>query len=112
MPSAVKHKLPMLTMRGLVVFPGMVLNFDVTKPKFVEAVKTASLTDKHIFLVTQMEYDNEDPHKEDLFGVGVVAEIRQILKTPDKVTRVLVQGLYRAKLNDVAEFDTYTVADV
>ena len=112
MPSALKHKLPMLTMRGLVVFPGMVLNFDVTRPKFVEAVKTASLSDKHIFLVTQKEYDNEDPHKDDLFKVGVVAEIRQILKTPDKVTRVLVQGMYRAKLNSISDFDTYTVADI
>lgn len=99
-------------MRGLVVFPGMVLNFDVTKPKFVEAVKTASLTDKRIFLVTQTEYDNDDPHRADLYRVGVVAEIRQILKTPDKVTRVLVQGLYRAKLLNVGEFETYDVADI
>ena len=99
-------------MRGLVVFPGMVINFDVTKPKFVEAIKTASLTDKHIFLVTQTEYDNEDPHKDDLFRVGVVAEIRQILKTPDKVTRVLVHGLFRAKLIGISEFDTYNVAEV
>ncbi|MBQ9483353.1 MAG: endopeptidase La [Ruminiclostridium sp.] len=112
MPSAVRHKLPMLTMRGLVVFPGMVLNFDVTKPKFIEAVKTASLTDKRIFLVTQTEYDNDDPHKGDLYKVDVVAEIRQILKTPDKITRVLVQGLYRAKLLNVAEFETYNVADI
>ncbi len=99
-------------MRGLVVFPGMVINFDVTKPKFLEGIKTASLTDKHIFLVTQTEYDNEEPHKADLFKVGVVAEIRQILKTPDKVTRVLVHGLYRAKLIGISEFDTYTVAEV
>ena len=112
MPSAVRHKLPMITMRGLVVFPGMVLNFDVTKPKFVEAVKTASLTDKRIFLVTQTEYDNSDPHRDDLYRVGVVAEIRQILKTPDKVTRVLVQGLYRAKLINVSEFETYNVAEI
>ena len=110
--AGTKHKLPMITMRGLVVFPGMVLNFDVTRPKFIEAVQTASLTDKRIFLVTQREYENDDPHIVDLFGVGVVAEIRQILKTPDKVTRVLVQGLYRAKLNNVSEFDTYDLAEV
>ncbi|MBP5604035.1 MAG: endopeptidase La [Ruminiclostridium sp.] len=112
MPAALKHKLPIIMMRGLVVFPGMVLNFDVTKPKFIEAVKTASLTDKHIFLVTQTEYDNDDPHSNDLYKVGVVAEIRQILKTPDKVTRILAQGLYRAKLLSVSEFDTYSVAEV
>ena len=110
MPVSTKQRLPMITMRGLVVFPGMVLNFDVTRPKFVEAVKTASLGDKHIFMVTQREYENEDPHIGDLFKVGVVAEIRQILKTPDKVTRVLVQGLYRARLYDIAESDAYNTA--
>ena len=78
--AAVKHTLPMITMKGLVVFPGMVLNFDVTRPKFIEAVKTACLTDKRIFLVTQNDFDIEDPHRADLFDVGVVAEIRQILK--------------------------------
>lgn len=109
---SVKHKLPMLTMKGLVVFPGMVLNFDVTKPKFIEAVKTACLTDKRIFLVTQQNYDTEDPAQSDLFTVGVVAEIRQMLKTPDKVTRVLVQGLYRARLDNIADFDNYTVAEI
>lgn len=109
---SVKHKLPMLTMKGLVVFPGMVLNFDVTKPRFIEAVKTACLTDKRIFLVTQTNYETEDPSAADLFKVGVVAEIRQMLKTPDKVTRVLVQGLYRAKLNSMSAFDTYNVAEI
>ncbi len=110
--AAVKHKLPMITMRGLVVFPGMVLNFDVTKQKSIEAIKTACLTDKHIFLVTQKEYDSEDPGIDDLFKVGVVAEIRQILKTPDKVTRVLVHGLYKARLLSVSEFDTYNSAEI
>ena len=52
--TSLKHTLPMITMKGLVVFPGMVLNFDVTRPRFVEAVKTACLTDKHIFLITQV----------------------------------------------------------
>ncbi len=110
--AAVKHTLPMITMKGLVVFPGMVLNFDVTRPKFIEAVKTACLTDKRIFLVTQNDFDVEDPHRADLFDVGVVAEIRQILKTPDKVTRVLVQGLFRAKLSHMSEFDSYNSAIV
>ncbi|MBQ9384535.1 MAG: endopeptidase La [Ruminiclostridium sp.] len=110
--AAVKHTLPMITMKGLVVFPGMVLNFDVTRPKFIEAVKTACLTDKRIFLVTQNDFDIEDPHRADLFDVGVVAEIRQILKTPDKVTRVLVQGLFRAKLSHMSEFESYNSAIV
>lgn len=112
MPQTVRHKLPMITMRGLVVFPGMVLNFDVTKPKFIEAVKMASLTDKRIFLVTQKEYENENTGNNDLYKIGVIAEIRQILKTPDKVTRVLIQGISRAKLVGIADNDTYFCADV
>ncbi len=110
----VKHDIPMISMKGLVIFPGMVLNFDVTKPEFVEAVKIAGLTDKHIFLVTQREYENDDPSIKDLFEIGVVAEVRQILKTPDKVTRVLVQGLYRARLNSISQsqYDNYKIAEV
>ncbi len=110
--TSLKHTLPMITMKGLVVFPGMVLNFDVTRPRFVEAVKTACLTDKHIFLITQNDFEVDEPRRGDLFDVGVVAEVRQILKTPDKVTRVLVQGLYRAKLNTMSEFDSYNSAIV
>ena len=112
MPQAIRHKIPMLTMRGLVVFPEMVINFDVTKPKFIEAVKMASITDKRIFLVTQREYENEDTGKTDLYSIGVVAEIRQILKTPDKVTRVVIHGLYRAKLISVADNDSYYCAEI
>ena len=86
-------KLPLITMKGLVVFPGMVLNFDVTKPKFVEAIKTACFSDKQIFLVTQKSYDKEDPKKEDLYITGVVAEIKQVLKTPDKITTLTKEPL-------------------
>lgn len=105
-------KLPLITMKGLVVFPGMVLNFDITKPKFVEAIKTACFSDKMIFLVTQKRYDTDTPTKENLYITGVVAEIKQVLKTPDKVTRVLAHGLYRAKLSAVGEFDSYDVAEI
>ncbi len=103
--------LPLIAMKGLVVFPEMVLNFDVTNPKFIEALKTASLTDKTVFLVAQR--NPEDEYKEnDVFDVGVIAEVRQILRTPDKITRVLVQGLSRAKVVSVSEFDRYDVAEV
>lgn len=110
--TSLKHKMPVITVRGLVVFPGMVLNFDVTKNKFIEALKVACLTDKQVFLITQRYYDNENPTADDLYNTGVVVEVKQILKTPDKVTRVLVQGLYAAKLNGIAEFENYDVADI
>ena len=103
--------LPLIAMKGLVVFPEMVINFDVTNPKFVEALKTASLTDKTVFLVTQKNTDEEYAGN-GVFDVGVIAEVRQILRTPDKITRVLVQGLSRARIVSVSEFDRYDVAEV
>lgn len=103
--------LPLIAMKGLVVFPEMVLNFDVTNPKFIEALKTASLTDKTVFLVSQRNPE-EEYRENDIFDIGVIAEVRQILRTPDKITRVLVQGLSRAKVVSVSEFDRYDVAEV
>ena len=110
--TAVKHIMPMITMRGLVVFPGMVLNFDVTNPKSIEAVKAACTTDKMIFLLTQKPNDSDDRSVTEVYSVGVAAEIKQVLKTPDKVTRVLVQGLYRAKLSKLNDNDIYSSAIV
>ena len=68
--TSLKHTLPMITMKGLVVFPGMVLNFDVTRPRFVEAVKTACLTDKHIFIITQNDFEVDEPRRGDLFRIA------------------------------------------
>ena len=103
--------LPLIAMKGLVVFPEMVLNFDVTNPKFIEALRTASLTDKTVFLVAQRNPD-EEYNEKDVFDVGVIAEVRQILRTPDKITRVLVQGISRAKVVSVSEFDRYDIAEI
>lgn len=104
--------LPLITMKGLVIFPDMVLNFDVTNPKFIEALRTASVTDKRIFLVAQSNLDATRPSINDVYSVGIIAEVRQILRTPDKITRVLVQGISRAKVVSISEFDRYDVAEI
>ena len=93
--------LPTLAMRGLVVFEGMQMHFDVGRKRSIEALMEAMSTDKHIFLVTQKDAMVEDPKKEDLYEYGVVAVVKQMLKTQDGVMRVLVQGEYRAKIIDV-----------
>ena len=95
--------LPLIAMKGLVVFPEMVLNFDVTNQKFIDALKTASITDKTVFLVAQKNPEEEYNERE-VFDIGVIAEVRQILRTPDKITRVLVQGISRAKIVSISEF--------
>lgn len=89
--------LPAISLRGLVVFPSMVLHFDVGRERSVNALKAATEDDGHIFLVAQKDPANTDPEINDLYEMGVVAEVRQLLTTPDGSTRVLVEGLYRAK---------------
>lgn len=89
--------LPAISLRGLVVFPSMVLHFDVGRERSVNALKAATEGDGHIFLVTQKDASNADPEINDLYDIGVIAEVRQLLTTPDGSTRVLVEGLKRAK---------------
>ena len=104
--------LPLIVTKGLVVFPDMVLNFDVSNPKSIEALKTASLTDKRIFLVSQKNHETSQVTINDVFEVGVIAEVSQILRTPDKITRVLVRGISRGKVVSISEFDRYNVAEI
>lgn len=89
--------LPAISLRGLVIFPSMVLHFDVGRERSVAALKAAAAADGKIFLVAQKDAGDTDPSYDSIFNVGVVAEIRQLLSTPDGSTRVLVEGLYRAK---------------
>ena len=89
--------IPAISLRGLVIFPSMVLHFDVGRERSVAALKAAAAGDGKIFLVAQKDAGDTDPTNENIYNVGVVAEIRQLLSTPDGSTRVLVEGLYRAK---------------
>lgn len=96
--------IPVLAMRDLVIFPKMVMHFDVARTKSINALRTALNMDRMIFLVAQKDVNIENPQKKDIYKIGVVAEIKQIIKTPEGVTRVLVEGSYKAKLvelNDV-----------
>lgn len=89
--------LPAVTLRGLVVFPTMLLHFDVGREKSVNAIRAASKGDGLIFLVTQKDPAIENPSEDEIYNIGVVGSIKQMLTTPDGSTRVLVEGLYRAK---------------
>ena len=102
--------MPALPMRNLVIFPRMILHFDVGREYSVGAVKAASEGDRRIFLVAQKDASINNPVNSDVFKIGVVAEIRQTLKTPDGNTRVLVEGLYRAKADDFRKEGEYYVA--
>ncbi|MDE7360925.1 MAG: endopeptidase La [Oscillospiraceae bacterium] len=89
--------IPAISLRGLVVFPSMVLHFDVGRERSVNALKAAAGKDGLVFLVAQKDASETDPVPDDIYEIGVVGQIKQLLTTPDGSTRVLVEGLYRAK---------------
>ena len=99
-------RIPLLAMRGMVLFPQMVLHFDVGRDKSIYALNEAINSDRRIFLAAQRDIRSDEPESEDIYEVGVVAEIRQIVKAQNHL-RVLVEGLYRARLIEVTETDPF-----
>lgn len=104
--------LPMIAMRGLVLFPNMILHFDVGRKKSVAALEEAMNGERKVFLTSQKNVEEEEIVPEKLHKVGVVAEVRQVLKTEGSTVRVLVEGKYRAKLTEVVSEDPYLIATV
>jgi ATP-dependent Lon protease len=92
--------LPLLPLRGLLVFPYMVIHLDVGREKSVSAIDEAMLHDREILLVTQREAQTDEPGGDDIFQVGTIAEIKQLLKLPGGTFRVLVEGLRRARIRE------------
>lgn len=95
--------LPVLALRGLVLFPGMMLHFDVGRKKSILALKEAMDLDQTIFLVSQNDITEDDPPVDGLCEVGVVAIVRQVVRQTDEGIRILVEGLYRARLDSVVQ---------
>lgn len=90
--------LPTIAMRGLVAFPSNMIHFEVGRKRSVSAIEWALEHDTQIFLVTQKDIDQDNPHKEDLYSYGVVANVKQVLQSSDELVKVLVEGKYRAKI--------------
>lgn len=106
--------MPLLPLRGMLVFPGMIINLDVGRERSIHAVEAAMATDRQILLVSQKEAVTMEPGQQDLFKYGVIAEIKQMLKLPSGALRILVEGLARAKVETVVEapaVDTYFQAN-
>jgi len=93
-----EQEYPFIAIRGTVVFPHMTIHFDLVREQFLRALNYTVNGDQKIVLVTQREAIKENPNEEDLYTVGVLAEVRQILHTPDGITRVLAEGMTRVKL--------------
>ena len=105
-------RLPLLALRGLVVFPKTVASFDVARKKSSNALKAAMDRDQILFVTTQKDFYVEDPEEKDLYEIGTVVRIKQVLKVSDNVVKVLVEGLYRAKRLTFKNGNHYMVADV
>lgn len=105
-------EMPAIALRGLVIFPSMLIHFDVERPKSIAALEKAMGSNRRIFMVTQKDIEVEQPSKDDLYKVGVVAEIKQMLKISKDTVRVLVEGVYRAKLVSLDEEKPYLLAKI
>ncbi len=105
-------RIPVLPMRGMMVFPHMVLHFDVGRVKSVSALEKAMLDDQKIFLVAQRDAEVEDPTIADLYRVGTIAQVKQVLNLPGDSIRVLVEGERRATLETIISDDPFMLADV
>ena len=96
-------RIPLLPLRGMLVFPGMIINLDIGRERSIKAVETAMNGSRRIFLVAQREAGIIDPTASDMFTFGIVAEIKQLLKLPNGALRVLVEGLTRAQILSVED---------
>lgn len=111
MKSEVKV-LPLLPLRGILVFPYMVIHLDVGREKSVQAIEEAMIQNRNIFLATQKEAQKDDPGEDDIFQIGTVAEVKQLLKLPGGTIRVLVEGIARAKVRRFIAQEPYFQVEV
>lgn len=103
--------LPAVALRGMTILPETVVHFDVSREKSIKAIQEAMIEEQKIFLVTQKDMDTEDPAAEDLYEMGTIAVINQVIKLPKHILRVLVTGKSRAKLASMEEAEQYLRAE-
>ena len=110
--SEQKKILPAVALRGMTVMPEMVVHFDISRERSVKAVQEAMLNDQTVFLVTQKKIDTDTPDQEELYSVGIIAKVKQVLKMPKNVLRVLVTGEQRARLVKLEQTEPYMTAEI
>lgn len=108
----IKKNTPLLPLRGLLVYPSMVLHIDVGRSRSVAALEHAMLNDNKIFLTTQKDLRVEKPEKEDLYDVGTYVTVKQMLKLPNGTLRILVEGICRGKILNYKEGKEFTTVDI
>lgn len=104
--------MPAVALRGLTILPGMIAHFDVSRERSLRAIEEAMEQDQRIYLVTQSNVDREDPTQEDLYRMGIVADIKQVVRLQNDVVRILVDGISRAKLLGFTGRKEYLEAEI
>lgn len=107
-----KMVLPTIALRGMTVLPDMVIHFDINRKKSIRAVEKAMQTNETIFLLTQKDIDTANPVQDDLYSVGTVAKVKELIKLPKGIVRVLVAGKYKGMVNTVSESDGMLISDI
>lgn len=105
-------KMPAVALRGMVILPGMVAHFDVSRAKSIKAVEEAMMDEQKIFLVAQKDVEQENPDIEDLFKIGIIAEVKQVIKLQNNIVRILVEGKERAELSAFLENPDYLLVEI
>ncbi len=103
--------LPAIALRGTTILPEMIVHFDVSRERSIKAIEAAMLHDQRIFLVTQKDPETETPKLTDLYQVGTVAYIKQVVKLPQDLLRVLVEGIERAELLSLDQEEPFLQAE-
>lgn len=104
--------MPAVALRGLTILPGMIAHFDISRERSLRAVEEAMEQDQKIYLVTQRNVDSEDPTQEDLYQMGIVADIKQVVRLQNDVVRILVDGISRAALLGFTDKEKYLEAEI
>ena len=104
--------LAVIPLRGITIFPNMIIHFDVGREKSIAALEEAMKENGEIFLVSQVDPEIEDPTKDDVYFIGTISKIKQILKMPKGITRVLVEGIERAEILDIINDEKFMKANI
>ncbi|MGL5378567.1 endopeptidase La [Clostridium sp.] len=110
--SKSKRTLPLIPLRGITIFPNMVIHFDVGREKSIACIEAAMESKSDIFLASQKDPNVEEPKVDDIHSIGTICKIKQLLKLPNNLLRVLVEGVERAQLIDFEENEKYIIANI
>ncbi len=110
--SEINYTLPVIPLRGMTVLPDMTIHFDVNRKRSIKALEAAMVEEQNVFLVAQLDPETDYPAQKDLHSMGTVAKIKQLVKLPQDTVRVLVEGLFRGRLDELIKEEPFMAAEV